>query len=110
MSNAFDRPVYIRDGAMTVVIHNIPHALAVMDKWPKQYRGVVYDTVRWGLHAARQGQMTVETARKGLEGWARAHRILAQVPSSYTVESPGTRQKQDQMVAIKTRGAEAAHN
>ena len=78
MNDMFDSPVYVRDGFITVQIGGIPQALAFLAKWPTNRRGVVYDCVRWGMIAAMQGLLPVETARNAFEGWARAHRVLAQ--------------------------------
>ncbi len=76
MTGTFDRPVYVRDGFITVTIGGIPQALAFLGKWPTNKRGVVYDCVRWGMIAALQGLLSVETARNAFVGWARAHGVL----------------------------------
>jgi hypothetical protein len=76
MTGTFDSPVYVRDGFITVTIGGIPQALAFLGKWPTNKRGVVYDCVRWGMIAALQGLLSVETARNAFVGWARAHRVL----------------------------------
>lgn len=78
MNGTFDSPVYVRDGFITVQIGGIPQALAFLVKWPTNRRGVVYDCVRWGMIAAMQGLLSIETARNAFEGWARAHRVLVQ--------------------------------
>jgi hypothetical protein len=84
MTGTFDSPVYVRDGFITVTIGGIPQALAFLGKWPTNKRGVVYDCVRWGMIAALQGLLSVETARNAFVGWARAHRVLDQ----YQAENP----------------------
>ena len=78
MNGTFDSPVYVRDGFITVTIGGIPQALAFLGKWPTNKRGVVYDCVRWGMIAAQQGLLSVETVRNAFVGWARAHRVLDQ--------------------------------
>jgi hypothetical protein len=80
MNQNFESPVYVLDGAIALRIENISDALAFMSKWPKDYRGVVFETVRWGFYAALQGQLSMETAQKGFKGWAKAHGILAKSP------------------------------
>jgi hypothetical protein len=75
---AFDKPVYLADGPVTVQIGGIHQALAFLGMWPMNRRGVVYDCVRWGMIAAQQGLLSVETARNAFVGWARAHGVLDQ--------------------------------
>jgi hypothetical protein len=78
MNGRFGSPIYVRDGFSTVQIGGIPEALAFLNKWPTNRRGVVYDCVRWGMVAALQGLLSVETVRNAFVGWARAHRVLDQ--------------------------------
>jgi hypothetical protein len=78
MNGRFGSPIYVRDGFSTVQIGGIPEALAFLNKWPTNRRGVVYDFVRWGMVAALQGLLSVETVRNAFVGWARAHRVLDQ--------------------------------
>ncbi|MGN6770050.1 MAG: DUF982 domain-containing protein [Rhizobiaceae bacterium] len=87
MNGTFDSPIYVRDGFITVQIGGIPQALAFLVKWPMSKRGVVYDCVRWGMVAALQGLLSIETARNAFEGWARAHRILVQNHDENTKDS-----------------------
>ena len=84
MNGTFDSPVYVRDGFITVQIGGVSQALAFLGKWPTHKRGVVYDCVRWGMIAALQGLLPVETARNAFVGWARAYGILEQ----YQAENP----------------------
>ncbi|RUM95253.1 DUF982 domain-containing protein [Pseudaminobacter arsenicus] len=84
MNKNFDSPVYVRDGAITLTIDDISGALAFMSKWPTDYRGVVFETVRWGFYAAHQGRLSVETAQKSFKGWARALGILVESPGRST--------------------------
>lgn len=78
MNHPFSRPIFVRDGKITFMIEDIPSALAFMDNWPAKYRGVVYDTIRWGLYVTMQGQMSISTIERIFQEWARAHGILEQ--------------------------------
>lgn len=78
MDGTFDSPIYVRHGFVTVQIDGIPQAFAFLGMWPTNRRGVVYECVQWGMIAAQQGLLSVETARNAFVGWARAHGVLDQ--------------------------------
>lgn len=77
----FSQPVHVNgaDGKL-VAITSLYDAFDFLHAWPRERRGVIYETAMRACCAAHDGHFPVPAARKAFEGFARSAKILADAP------------------------------
>lgn len=82
MSNRnFPEPVHVlvTEGA-AMPVASLAEAFDFLADWPRERRGVIYETAHRACCAAHDGRLPVEAAQKAFAGFARSAGILASSP------------------------------
>jgi hypothetical protein len=76
----FDSPVYVKSGENLIEeIACLEDALEFLYEWPKNRRGVIYDTARRACHRAFDSAYPLPAAKQAFCGFAKSANILEDV-------------------------------
>ncbi|MBX3582893.1 MAG: DUF982 domain-containing protein [Rhizobiaceae bacterium] len=88
----FEKPIFVKaEEGLIEEIATLDDALDFLDEWPKNRRGVVYETARRACCRAFDRDYPLSAAREAFRGFAKWARILEDVttPLPWMVPKPG---------------------
>jgi hypothetical protein len=91
-ARTFEEPVFVKAGeGLVEEIATLEDAFDFLDRWPKNRRGVIYETARRACSRAFDSDYPLSAAREAFRGFARWARILEDVtvPLPWMVSKPG---------------------
>jgi len=91
-ARTFEEPVFVSTAEGLVdEIATLEDAFDFLDKWPKDRRGVIYETARRACSRAFDSDYPLSAAREAFRGFAKWARILEDVtvPLPWMVTKPG---------------------
>jgi hypothetical protein len=76
----FDSPVFVKDGNSIIQeIACLEDPLEFLYEWPKNRRGVIYDTALRACHKVIETDYPLSAARQAFAGFAKSAKILEEV-------------------------------
>ncbi len=96
----FDSPVFVQNGSgLLQEIAGIDDALEFLYEWPKDRRGVIYDTALRACRRAFDGGYPLSAARQAFCGFAKSARIYEDVATALPWMTSGNRNRSGGLVA-----------
>ena len=80
--NAFDRPVYLKDGKFMVrEINSLEDAIDFLMEWPEKDRDIAHEAVLNTCFMAHDGHKPIKVARDALRAFGKRKGILEKAPA-----------------------------